>query len=66
MGGFYLPLLIFGEHTKVVYISYTMATQDFPDIYAHALGLQLNKDPEITLRIASFKEKIYQFYLHYI
>jgi len=28
----------FDDHTKVVYITYTMANQDLPDIYAHALG----------------------------
>ena len=33
-----LPLLLFGEYTEVVYITYTMATWDSPDIYARALG----------------------------
>ena len=28
-----LPLLLFGEYTEVVYITYTMATQDSSDIY---------------------------------
>ena len=29
----------FGEHAEVVYITYTMATRDSPDINARALGL---------------------------
>jgi len=37
-----LPLLLFGEYTEVVYITYTMASQDSPDIYALARGPQAN------------------------
>ena len=33
-----LPLLHFGECTEVVYITYTMTTQDSLDIYALARG----------------------------
>ena len=32
-----LSLHLLGEHTQVVYITYTMATWDLPDIYARAL-----------------------------
>ena len=35
-----LPLLLFGEYTEVVCITYTMATRDLPDIYALARGPQ--------------------------
>ena len=31
-------LLLFGEYTEVVYITYTMAIRDSPDIYALAQG----------------------------
>ena len=29
---------LLGEHTRVVYITYTMATRDLPDKYARACG----------------------------
>ena len=32
------PLLLFDEYAEVVYITYTMATRDLPDIYALARG----------------------------
>ena len=35
-----MPLLLFGEFSEVVYITYTMATRDLPDIYALARGPQ--------------------------
>jgi len=44
-----LPLLLFGEYTDVVYITYTMATRDLPDIYARALGPQIPRGHGITI-----------------
>ena len=31
-------LHLLGEHTRVVYTTYTMTTRDLPNIYPHALG----------------------------
>ena len=33
-----MPLLLFGEYNEVVYITYTKATRDLPDMYALAEG----------------------------
>ena len=33
-----LSLRLLGEHTQVVYITYTMTTWNLHDIYARALG----------------------------
>jgi len=34
---------LFSEHAVVVYITYTMATYDLPDIYALARGITITK-----------------------